>query len=136
VSDQPQGPGWWQASDGKYYPPEAAASTPGSSDPTAGGPWSSPGGAAYQHGPYAYGAQPPKQGTNGMAVASLVCSVLGLCCWVTAVAGIVLGHIALSQLNQPDNHESGRGLAIAGLAVGYGVVALGVLWVVFVIAFG
>jgi hypothetical protein len=52
------------------------------------------------------------------------------------VAGIVLGHIALSQLNQPDNHESGRGLAIAGLAVGYGVVALGVLWVVFVIAFG
>src|SRR5262249_44881877 len=24
VSDSPQGPGWWQASDGKYYPPEQA----------------------------------------------------------------------------------------------------------------
>jgi len=24
VSDTPQGPGWWQASDGKYYPPEQA----------------------------------------------------------------------------------------------------------------
>jgi hypothetical protein len=22
VSDQPLGPGWWQASDGKFYPPQ------------------------------------------------------------------------------------------------------------------
>lgn len=30
MSDAPQGPGWWQASDGKWYPPEQApaASTP------------------------------------------------------------------------------------------------------------
>jgi uncharacterized RDD family membrane protein YckC len=26
MSDSSQGPGWWQASDGKWYPPEAAAS--------------------------------------------------------------------------------------------------------------
>ena len=25
MSDTPQGPGWWQASDGKFYPPEARA---------------------------------------------------------------------------------------------------------------
>ena len=24
MSDTPQGPGWWQASDGKFYPPEQA----------------------------------------------------------------------------------------------------------------
>ena len=24
MSQQPQGPGWWQASDGKWYPPEQA----------------------------------------------------------------------------------------------------------------
>ncbi len=24
MSDSPQGPGWWQASDGKWYPPEQA----------------------------------------------------------------------------------------------------------------
>ena len=36
MSDQPQGPGWWQASDGKYYPPESAPSaTQGASEPTA-----------------------------------------------------------------------------------------------------
>jgi len=33
VSDQSQGPGWWQASDGKWYPPEQA---PGA-QPAAGG---------------------------------------------------------------------------------------------------
>src|ERR1017187_5797979 len=28
VSDTSQGPGWWQASDGKWYPPESAARPP------------------------------------------------------------------------------------------------------------
>src|SRR5690242_11506331 len=27
-ADSPQGPGWWQASDGKWYPPETAPSAP------------------------------------------------------------------------------------------------------------
>jgi uncharacterized membrane protein len=33
VSDTPQGPGWWQASDGKWYPPEQA---PGAQQPVGG----------------------------------------------------------------------------------------------------
>jgi hypothetical protein len=33
VSEQPQGPGWWLASDGKYYPPQAAPVS-GPSGPT------------------------------------------------------------------------------------------------------
>lgn len=28
MSDTPQGPGWWQASDGKWYPPQAGAAAP------------------------------------------------------------------------------------------------------------
>jgi uncharacterized RDD family membrane protein YckC len=42
MSDFSQGPGWWQASDGKWYPPEqapggqAAAGTPGMGAPTVG----------------------------------------------------------------------------------------------------
>jgi hypothetical protein len=40
VSDTSQGPGWWQASDGKWYPPEQA---PGYQPPAAGG---TPGGGA------------------------------------------------------------------------------------------
>jgi len=34
VSDTPQGPGWWQASDGKWYPPEQ---TPGGGGAAGGG---------------------------------------------------------------------------------------------------
>lgn len=34
MSDQSQGPGWWQASDGKWYPPEQA---PGAAQPAGGG---------------------------------------------------------------------------------------------------
>lgn len=39
MSDTPQGPGWWRATDGKFYPPEqrpgaeAVPSTPGGTDP-------------------------------------------------------------------------------------------------------
>lgn len=35
MSDTPQGPGWWQASDGKWYPPESAPG--GGSSPVSGG---------------------------------------------------------------------------------------------------
>jgi hypothetical protein len=38
VSDVPQGPGWWQASDGHWYPPEQFAPNPGSPPPPAGTP--------------------------------------------------------------------------------------------------
>lgn len=33
MSDASQGPGWWLASDGKWYPPEKAAPTPASAPP-------------------------------------------------------------------------------------------------------
>lgn len=40
MSDQSQGPGWWQASDNKWYPPEAAQgqTAPGQTGPGQGGP--------------------------------------------------------------------------------------------------
>ncbi|MCC5953537.1 MAG: hypothetical protein JJU45_15710 [Acidimicrobiia bacterium] len=48
MSDQSQGPGWWQASDGKWYPPEQA-----------------PGGAPQQPGPQpGGGAQPAPAGID------------------------------------------------------------------------
>jgi hypothetical protein len=33
MSDTPQGPGWWQASDGKYYPPQGQAAPQGFAPP-------------------------------------------------------------------------------------------------------
>ncbi len=42
MSDTSQGPGWWQASDGKWYPPEQA---PGYQAPAGGGAAAGGGGA-------------------------------------------------------------------------------------------
>ncbi len=38
MSDTPQGPGWWQASDGKYYPPEQAPASSGGEQAPGGVP--------------------------------------------------------------------------------------------------
>jgi len=54
--------------------------------------------------------------TSGMAIASLVMGVLGLC-GITAVAGLVLGIVALVKINRSGGRLSGQGLAIAGICV-------------------
>lgn len=78
-----------------------------------------PGYPAYGAAPYYAGPMPRK--TNGMAIASLALSIAS---WIVipligAILGVIFGHIALGQLRRADGAEEGRGLAIAGLAVGY-----------------
>ena len=51
------------------------------------------------------------RGTNGMAIASLVCA------FVLAPLGIVFGHVSLAQIKR--SGQDGRGLAIAGLVLSY-----------------
>ncbi|WP_396882481.1 DUF4190 domain-containing protein [Mycobacterium sp. SMC-4] len=65
--------------------------------------------------------------TNGMAIAALVCAL------VLAPLGIVFGHIALSQIKRTG--EDGRGLAIAGLVIGYIFTGIVVLYFVVVLIF-
>lgn len=86
-----------------------------------------PGPQAYQYGPPGH-VPAPAPPTNVMTVWSLVSSILGITLLpgLGSVAGIVLGHIAMSQLKRTG--ESGRGLAIAGLVVGYsGIVIIGLI---------
>lgn len=81
--------------------------------------------------PYApaggYYGYPQPQPTNTMAILSLVCAFL------FAPAGIVFGHISLSQIKRTG--EEGRGLAIAGLVISYVFTVLAVLAIVVTIAF-
>ncbi|MBP2452804.1 peptidylprolyl isomerase [Mycolicibacterium lutetiense] len=70
---------------------------------------------------------PPPARTNGMAIASLIGAVL------FAPLGIVFGHISLSQLKR--SGEQGRGIAIAGLIIGYVMTALTLVAVVLVVVF-
>lgn len=65
--------------------------------------------------------------TSRWAIASLVCSILGLCTGIGAILGVVFGHIALSQINKSNMIVQGRGLAIAGLILGYLQIAAYVL---------
>ena len=69
-----------------------------------------------QYGAPQPGYPPPAQGTNKLAIWSLVTSLLGLLCGVGAIVGIVLGIMAIKQLNR--TQQGGRGLATAGIAIG------------------
>ena len=56
--------------------------------------------------------------TSGKAIASLIC---GLFTWIfpAAVAAIILGHVSLSEIGRSAGRLKGRGMAIAGLVLGY-----------------
>lgn len=64
-----------------------------------------------------------------MATASLVLGILSFfCCWcVGALAAVICGHIALGQINRSGGLETGRGMAMAGLILGYVNILLSLL---------
>ncbi|WP_430336243.1 DUF4190 domain-containing protein [Rhodococcus sp. ACT016] len=66
--------------------------------------------------------QPRNTGTNVFAILALIFGFLG------GLLAIVFGHIALNQIYRTG--EQGRGLAIAGLVLGYMFLAF---WVIFLI---
>ena len=65
----------------------------------------------------------PARRPNALAVASLCCSVASCVGVVTWVLGIIFGHIALSQIKR-DPTQTGRGLALAGVIIGWAFGAL------------
>lgn len=71
-----------------------------------------------------YAAPAPK--TNTMAIAALISS------FFISLLGVILGHIALNQIK--NTGEGGRGLAIAGLVIGYVGILAGIIVVIFSIA--
>jgi hypothetical protein len=105
--------------------------------------------------PYGYPSPPPYPGpydpyqgypgqqTNSLAVASLITSIAGVIVgiplaifcyvgWLIPVVGAVIGAIALSQIKQ--SGQQGRGMAIAGIAIGAATAALLVLVMIIVAA--
>jgi uncharacterized membrane protein len=79
---------------------------------------------------------PPVRGTNGLAVGSLACGLGQLIVGPLAtIPAIVLGHMARHQIKR--TKEDGAGMALAGLLMGWAVVALTVFIVlVAAVAFG
>ena len=65
------------------------------------------------------------QQRSGLAVASLVCSLI-ICCPITTILGPLLGVIALIRMKSKP-HLSGKGFAWSGIVVG---VIVTILWVI------
>lgn len=88
-------------------------------------PWG-PGYSPYGVGPgMPYVAARP---TNGLAIASLATSAGGIIFFgLPCVVGVVLGFVALSQIKNSGGAQQGRGLAIAGVIVGFTIIAMALL---------
>lgn len=110
MSQQPPPPGWDQPRPQPPPPP-----------PPAGQPYGPPGGYGYQPQP------PPSRGVNGMAIASMICSVMWMY-GVGSVLAIIFGSIARRQIRE--RGESGGAMATAGLIIG----VLGLIGAVLVIS--
>src|SRR4051794_23365971 len=79
--------------------------------------------------PAPYAPPPPVPETNGLAIASLTAGILWLG-WLGSIAAVIFGHVALAQIKRSGGRETGQGLAVAGLVLGWfgvGVLLLIVL---------
>jgi hypothetical protein len=106
-------------------PPVPPVPTPDGATPPPAAPSAPPVYPAYGQQPAAAGYYAPP--TNTLAIIALV---LG---FVVPLGGIICGHIALGQIKRTG--EGGRGLALAGLILGYVFTALLVLYIIGVIVF-
>jgi hypothetical protein len=132
MSDVSQGPGWWQAADGKWYPP-APQQPPAPPAPPAPPTFQAPG------SPPAYNA-PAGPKNDGMSIAALVCGISGLATLVLcgigivpAILGVIFGIIGKKKVEQSGGALQGRGMALAGAICGAVAVGLFLIWLVLLI---
>jgi hypothetical protein len=111
MSEQSQGEGWWLASNGKWYPPESAPAPPAPPAPPVAG-------VTYA-----------QRSTNGFAIASMVLGIVWM--WgVGSILALVFGYKGCREIDQSDGTQQGRGMATAGIVLGY-IGLAGILFVVF-----
>jgi len=92
MSDQARGPGWWLASDGKWYPPESLAAV----------------------------SSPPPTNASA-AVASLVLGIVSVFLFfliIPPVLAIVFGLSARREIASSGGSLKGNGMAVGGIVLG------------------
>lgn len=159
MTQPPQWPDLSSSSSGEGQPPEPAAAPPqpgwaAPAPPTAAPPTAIPAqplypGASYGAPPghphtygHAYPAYPyqPQARTNGLAIASMVLSIVGavlLFCYLIggapALLGAVLGHVARKHVRE--RGEAGDGMALAGIIVGWTVAGIAIVLLILAVIF-
>jgi len=69
---------------------------------------------------------PESPKTSGLAVASLICAIAGLCtCGVGGLVGLVLSIVAMRRIKRSEGELEGRGVALAGLVVSIIAIVIG-----------
>lgn len=79
---------------------------------------------------------PPRQ-TSALAITSLISGILGwtLVPWIGSLVAIITGHMARGEIRRQPERFEGDGLALAGLILGYVMLALSLVGIIVVIAF-
>jgi hypothetical protein len=123
-------PGYGGAAGYGSAPPYGGAPAYGNPSPYGAAPtYGAPGGFP-TYGPPPPGYAAPR--TNGMAIASLATSLSALFIGISAPVGLVLGIVALRQIRR--DGTLGRGLAVAGTAIGGCLTFVGLAFTVFLVA--
>lgn len=79
---------------------------------------------------------PPRQ-TSTLAITSLISGILGwtFVPWIGSIVAIVTGHMARGEIRRAPDRFEGDGMAIAGLILGYAMLALSLVGIVLLILF-
>jgi hypothetical protein len=80
---------------------------------------------------YAVGRTGSVAKTNGFAVASLVLGIVWVY-WIGSVLAVIFGFIALNQIKKLNGVQSGKGMAIAGLVLGFIGIAMIIVVVILI----
>ncbi len=129
MSDVAQGPGWWQANDGRWYPPESAQPSPGApAAAPAASPSAYPGMQAQQTYPWAEPGGSYVAGSRNRAIGTLIV-VLGLAGLIWGV-GLAFTAMAInSAFGVPHDQKIGAWIVTAGvLLAGLTTAVIGFLY--------
>jgi len=77
-------------------------------------------------------AAPAQKSTNGLAIASMVLGIVWIY-WIGSILALIFGYIAKGQIDGSQGRQGGRGMAIAGIVLGWvgiGFLLLGVVAVI------
>ncbi|HEY7372839.1 MAG TPA: DUF4190 domain-containing protein [Polyangia bacterium] len=118
------------AAGAKFCPACGAAQPP---EPVAGGmPGYVPAPQSLPTAPHPGAPGAPKS-TNGLAIASMVLGIVWVW-WIGSILALIFGYVAKGQINASGGAQGGKGMAIAGIVLGWvgvGVLCIGIVGAVF-----